>query len=467
LAVESLIIQPHPGPQEAFLASPADIVIFGGEAGGGKTHGLLMETFRGWDVPGYSAVIFRRTTPEITNPGGMWDESRKLYQPMGLTPRGKPDLDWRNADNTFQVKFAGLEYDDDVYGFDGSQIPYIGFDQLEHFTEFQFWYMLSRNRTTCGIAPYIRASCNPDPDSWLAAFIGWWIAPDGYPVEERSGVIRWFVRIRDELHWGDSKAEVMSTALANGVPVREAKAMPKSVTFIPSSVHDNPTLLESDPGYLANLLALPEVERMRLYGGPGRRGGNWLVRYRAGAFLNRAWFGFLEAPPVATKRVRYWDKAGTEGAGAFTTGTLMSESGVKASRQWAVEDVKRGQWSSMRREAVILETAREDGPNVTVWVEQEPGSGGKESAENTIRNLAGFRIYADRVTGDKFERARPFAAQAEARNVKLVRSPWNEAYLRELHNADPMVKNQLRDQMDSSSGAFNKLVGHGYGLGIA
>ena len=65
---------------------------------------------------------------------------------------------------------------------------------------------------------------------------------------------------------------------------------------------------------------------------------------------------------------------------------------------------------------------------MTIWVEQEPGSGGKESAQSTIRNLAGFRVYADRVTGDKESRAEPYAAQVEGCNVTLVQGEWNRPF---------------------------------------
>jgi hypothetical protein len=81
------IISPQPGPQTAFLQTPADICIYGGAAGGGKTVGLILEPLRHVRrVPGFSAVFFRRTTPQITNPGGLWDESLNFYPRFGGTP---------------------------------------------------------------------------------------------------------------------------------------------------------------------------------------------------------------------------------------------------------------------------------------------------------------------------------------------------------------------------------------------
>jgi predicted phage terminase large subunit-like protein len=103
----------------------------------------------------------------------------------------------------------------------------------------------------------------------------------------------------------------------------------------------------------------------------------------------------------------------------------------------------------------MRQTAALDGPEVAIWVEQEPGSGGKESAEISVRELAGFAVHIERVTGDKQTRALPFAAQCEAGNVRLVRGPWLAAFIDEL-TSFPAGKRD--DQVDAASGAFNKLT---------
>src|SRR5262249_28345496 len=144
--------------------------------------------------------------------------------------------------------------------------------------------------------------------------------------------------------------------------------------------------------------------------------------------FQRAWFPIVDTAPVAGQRVRYWDQAGTAGGGAYTAGVLM----VKAEDgMFYVEDVVRGQWSAAQRDQVMKQTAQKDaakyGRKVGIWVEQEPGSGGKESAEAKIRLLVGFNVRAERVTGDKVTRCEPFAAQCEAGNVKVVRGRWNAA----------------------------------------
>jgi len=200
---ESLLrIEPQPGPQEAFLRSRCDITIYGGAAGGGKTWALLIEPLRHVANPDFGAVIFRRTNPQIMAQGGLWDESAKVYPLLGAAPNKTLAL-WRFPSGS-KVKFAHLQHTQNMYDWMGSQIPMIGWDQLEHFTEEEFFYLLSRNRSTCGIRPYVRATCNPDASSWLAAFIGWWIdQTTGYPIPERAGQLRWFVRRNDELIWAE------------------------------------------------------------------------------------------------------------------------------------------------------------------------------------------------------------------------------------------------------------------------
>ena len=165
--------------------------------------------------------------------------------------------------------------------------------------------------------------------------------------------------------------------------------------------------------------------------------------------------------PQATDRrevkryVRYWDKAGTHKGGAYTVGVLTA---MLKDGTFEVQDVVRGQWSALEREQRILQTAQADnsgGRMVETWVEQEPGSGGKESAERTVSNLRGFVCRMDKVTGSKELRAEPYAAQVQAGHVRLVAAPWNRAFIDE-HELFP--NGPYKDQVDASGGAFAKLV---------
>ena len=155
---------------------------------------------------------------------------------------------------------------------------------------------------------------------------------------------------------------------------------------------------------------------------------------------------------LVTKSIRYWDKAGSTGSGCLSAGVLVHQ--LKDGR-FVIGDVVAGQWGALERETRILQTAKLDGRKVRIWTEQEPGSGGKESAEATIRKLRGFVAHADKVTGDKVTRAEPLAAQMEAGNILVLNRPWTKDYLDEL---ELYPNGKFLDRTDASAGAFNKLV---------
>lgn len=152
----------------------------------------------------------------------------------------------------------------------------------------------------------------------------------------------------------------------------------------------------------------------------------------------------------------YWDKASVQDGGDWTVGVLLM---IKSGGSIYVLDVTRGQWGIDSRNQMIEMRSRLAAsryPRLKVWVEQEPGSGGKESAEYTVKLLRGLSVQADR-KGDAKEVAwEPWASQVNAGNVSLVEAAWNEAFLRE-HTDAPNGDHD--DQIDASAGAFNKTCG--------
>ena len=269
------VIEPQPGYQLLAMSSPADIVIGGAAAGVGKTYVLLLEDLRHIDIPGFGSVTFRRTQPQIRATGGLWDTSMEIYPFVNGKPR-ETFLEWEFPSGATS-KFASLQYEKDIHNWQGAQIPLLKFDELTHFTKKQFFYMLSRNRSTCGIRPYVRCTCNPDPESWVAEFISWWIDPEtGYPIPEREGVVRYFIRYGEDYIWGDTYDEVIDKAwfflekivTKSGQPATD---FVKSVTFISGTIYDNQALLTKDPSYLANLVSQDEQTRLQLLD------GNWKV----------------------------------------------------------------------------------------------------------------------------------------------------------------------------------------------
>lgn len=270
-----LIIRPQPGPQEQFLSTSADIALYGGAAFSGKSFANLLMPLHHIGEPEFGAVFFRRTSPEITNEGGLWDEANKIYSPIkGARSSSHPLLMWRFPSGS-KVRFSHLQHENDIYSWQGAQIPLLLFDELTHFTETQFFYMVgrNRNRSNNGIRPYVRATCNPDPDSWVRNFIDWWIDEYGFPIKERSGKIRYFCRINNKIQWGDTPQELINQ-FGNDCD-------PKSFTFIAASIYDNAIGMSNDPAYISNLKALPEHEKKRLLN------GNWNARPTGGEFNHK------------------------------------------------------------------------------------------------------------------------------------------------------------------------------------
>jgi predicted phage terminase large subunit-like protein len=164
-------------------------------------------------------------------------------------------------------------------------------------------------------------------------------------------------------------------------------------------------------------------------------------------------FPIVNAVPSNCTWVRYWDKAGTQGGkGARSAGVKMART---PSGEYIITHIVKGRWSAGEREKIIRETTEIDGIEVYQWVEQEPGSGGKESAENTVKNLEGFVCKIERVTGDKETRAQPMSAQTEIGNVKLLKGDWNQEFVDE---ARVFPNGRYKDQIDAAGGAFNKLA---------
>lgn len=437
--MSDVVWEPQPGPQTMFLSSPADIVFFGGGAGGGKTLALLLDSVRDIDTPGYSSVLFRRTYPQITAPGGLWETSKMIYGGLGLDER-ESKLDWRDRKVNSSIQFAHLQHAKNVYDWQGSQLAQIGFDEVTHFEEEMWWYMLSRNRSTCGVWPRVRNTCNPDPDSWVRRMIDWWIDPDGYPDKTRIGRLRWMARYKGEVIWFNTKAEA-----------RAAGHDPKSVTFIPSLVTDNPALLSVDPSYIASLKALPSHERARLLE------GNWNARAVAGSYFRRDHVEVVESAPEkgpSDREIVYWDRAATVPNETspnpdWTVGVRMR----RVNGVYYVLHVYRGREAPLGVQRMIRNAASSS-PDVTIGLEGDPGQAGVSELVYLTQALAGFPIVTARVTKSKEVRAAPFSAQWAAGNVKIVRGPWNEAYFSELEGFPVAEKD---DQVDASSGAFNHL----------
>ena len=442
-----LMLSAQAGPQEKFLATTADIAIFGGSAGGGKSHGLLLSCLRHRTNGEFHSVVFRREGTSVRNPGGLWDKSETIFEPLGAHG-SRNEMRWKFTSGA-SVKFSHMEHDKDRLKWAGTELSLICFDELCEFTETQFWFMFSRLRSMSGVPGKVRASCNPDPDSFVKRFIQWWIDPEtGYAIPERSGLIRWFIRVgtsdvTEKFVWADSRE-----ALLDAHPDSD----PKSLTFIRSTLEDNQILLKTDRKYLSNLKALPYVDRQRL------EHGNWNIKPSAGNFFKRDWFKVVPVLPAThRKAIRNWDRAATvpnpkNPEPDWTAGVRVSRG---SDGIFYVEHVSHFRDSPGGVERRMLNYASMDGIEVSVGIEQEPGSAGVADITHMTKVLAGYDIKVRKPITDKETRANPASAQVEHGNVRLLAGPWNDAFISECEN---FPDGDFDDMVDAFCGAINFLT---------
>lgn len=475
---------PQSGPQTDACESDAQIVFYGGHAGGGKTWWLQREALRHYANPLHRAALLRRTSKQARKPGSIWDSSTQMYQPFGARSRENSLDHLFNSGATISI--GGCEHNKNRFDYDGSQFSFIGFDQVEGFTEIMFWYIaLSRARTMSGIPTRIGATANPvhpkeETGGWLAVLLmrGGWIDEDtGYAIGEMSGCVKWFYRDRGDVHFfdtSDGAREQFFDKAARGVN-------PISMTFIEAKLADNKILEEADPRYRGNLEGLPWIDRKRLIG------GNWKVSSAGGGIFRRKWVRILKRDPAVDDkefykgyRVRAWDFASTdesEGHAKDRTTSIIAGRAAKSGRI-IFQDPTAGQLSPGRVKQAITETMLQDGSGITIRIPQDPGSAGKSQVADLLSHLRSAaadadmsppRVVAVRPTGSKTARGIPFARAAEPAsmdesgevkmygNVDVVDGPGVEEWLEELHHFDGS-KYGVDDFWDCTADAYNETV---------
>lgn len=262
------------GAQEKLLSQYVDILIGGGSRGGSKTFSLVMEALKDIDNPKFNAVLLRNEKDDLTE---IISDSLWLYSQFGNFHRSLNDLTWHfNAGGKLKFSYYSDPYDEFVKRFQGKQYSYIGIDEITHMPYDKFKYLVTCNRNAFKLHNRIWGTCNPDPDSWVRKFIGWWIGEDGFPIPERDGVIRYCFMdgdTPDTIYWGSTPEEVYEQCREIIDPLwndayaalgyDKVRMFVKSVTFIRAGLEENLKLLESDPNYLANLAQQGEEQRSR------------------------------------------------------------------------------------------------------------------------------------------------------------------------------------------------------------
>lgn len=441
---------PHP-KQQLFLMLNCREAMYGGAAGGGKSDAVLMSALQYVDVPGYSALILRKTWPDLNAPGAILDRAR--------TWLAGTDAHMRDGGRTFifpsgaKLSFGYMQREQDKYKFQSAEYQFIGFDELTHFEESPYLYLFSRLRRpnlvclTCGnaVRKYAtgwahtsKSKENPRCSS---------IFPDPkvveqYPPSLRDGLSVFDIplRMRSATNPGGVGNEWVKQRFVN----KETKE-PDAV-FVPAKLQDNPSL--DRESYRDSLSHLSVVDRERL------ENGDWEVA-ETGDFFERSNFNIIERatpPDRKIERVRFWDMAGTEGGGDWTACALVAflEDGT-----WEVQDIWRGQVAGAKQERIVAQFAAQDGRDVPIRMEQEPGSAGKNLIDHYARNvLYGYDFDGERSTGSKTDRAYPVKVSSEKKHVTLVMNQFIRDFLNE---AEAFPTGPHDDMVDAVSGAVTFL----------
>lgn len=393
---------PHdPTPKQAEFLLLDDLEgFYGGAGGGGKSEALLMAAAQYVEVPGYAALLLRRTYADLALPEALMDRAREWWT-------GKAR--WNDKEKTWTfpsgatVTFGYLENENDKYRYKSAAFQSLFFDELTQFSQTQYTYLFSRLRRLQGsqVPLRVRSASNPD---------------------------------------GPGHDWVFQRFIVEG---------PKyGRPFIPARLEDNPHI--DAETYRKSLENLDAVTRAQILD------GDWFAR-PSGRMFKREWFEIIDSAPAGIGWVRFWDLAATEQKPGkdpdWTAGSKVGEyKGV-----YYVANVVRVKTTPGGVEALIRQTAELDGREVEVWMEQEPGSSGVNTIDHYARTvLKGFAFRGHKTSSSKISRANPVSSAAQAGNVKLVRGPWVNAFLDEAEAfPNPSVHD---DQVDSVSGAFAAIL---------
>lgn len=367
--------------QRAFLLRDEIEAFYGGAAGPGKSTALLMAALQYCDVPGYSALLLRRTYQELALPGALMPKASEWLSGTGAT--------WKGVEHTWTfpslatLTFGYLQHSDDKYRYKGSEFSFIGFDELTEFDEDDFEYLFSRLRKPYSAAPSLT---------------------DGVTLNEIP------LRMRSASNPGGPGHDWVQDRYVN--PQTRA---PDRV-YVPALLTENPYL--DREAYAANLMRLRGAERERLLR------GDWGVIDQGDVF-NVDLLREVEdwASPVAI--VRYWDLAATEPHEGnkdpdYTTGARLE---LGSDGVITITDVKHVRLRPGAVERFVQDTAVEDGYHVRVFIEQDPGQAGKAQVHNYARLMPGV-IVQPGLTKNQDKRTRALPAAAAIENGVLVINRW-------------------------------------------
>lgn len=452
-------------------------------AGSGKSRLLLLKMLKyAMYDPNFEAVLFRRTSPPLKAAGGLFTEAKKLYSP--LTPKIRE----KDMEVLFQktkggtLKFTHLENENDAEGnHQGLQYSATGWDELTHFTQTQFLYLLGRLRSASESDSFCMATTNPDPDSWVINWVMWYLDDKGYPREDRCGVVRYFVIVNDSPVFADTEEELAKDypelCYVEDPTTGETRYVaPMSFAFVNGTIFDNPELIRANPKYLSALKAQSKVNRARLLD------GCWFARAEGSNHFQRDWLIQTERKNVPTlKFVRAWDKASSEPSDKnrhpdFTASVKMGKSAdgnfyIFGDYDPDTLDEKtmiagRFRKRAGMRDQLIKTQAEIDGDHITIILPKDPGAAGQVEYIESAKKLNMFKVKPDPMPTNKSKLTRflPFSSACQNGLVYIVEESFPnkttlEAFYKELEsfNGERSTSERKDDWADASASAYNAL----------
>lgn len=400
-------------------------VLYGGAAGGGKSDLLLMWALQYVDVPGYAALLLRRTFSQLKKPDSLLPRAQSWLHGRA---HGVETIDGLPTKWIFRsgavLDFGHLQHEKDKYDYQGAAYQMVGFDELTQFTPGQIRYLFSRCRR---------------------------------PKDAAADLSRVPLRVRAGSNPGGRSHEfVKQRYLTEGrrLEFGAPSMLERRRLFLPALLGDNPHL--DAESYVEMLAELTAYEREQLLS------GNWDAK-PPGTMFDRADIEVLPAAPRGwRRRVRFWDLAATEPDGPrkkdpdWTVGTRGVNYDEGSDFDLVVEDVERFQLEPGKLEKRIKRVCEADGPGVEQIFEMEGGSSGKIAARSLARELKNHRVRFQRPSGSKIVRAGPPASRVEHGGVAVVRGSFLSEWFLELEHFPS--EGYHDDQVDSLSGLYAELV---------
>lgn len=385
-----------------------------------------MRHLRWVDDPYYRGYCIRKNSTTLMKSGGLFEEALDMYRQFD--PKVIPK--YKDQKLVFpsgaSVSFSHYENSKSSELYRGLQLSSVFYDEATDSEESHIFFLISRLRSKAKMEPSIWLTCNPNPSHFLRKWIDWWLYPEehekfGLPDPEKNGKVRWMVRIAGELHWGDSKEELIERYGNPKLSIdHNLQIKPLSVQGLLGTIYDNPVLISGNPGYLASLEAMPEVEKRRnLY-------GDWEAREQNSTFFNRSWVEEVDYvdPDDVVATARTFDfavtlKSDNNPSPDYTASVRMRKlkSGV-----YVIDDVRRTRIRAGDWEQFVMDCANADPPNTAYYLPLDPGAASRRATDMFARQLSENGLWVKKIATNrsKLERFRPFSSMAQNGGIQFL-----------------------------------------------